>query len=75
MKNSTNQAIAGAYDLYNLMLEIKNGMANGSRRGCTRFTKKQAKEIGIDWSFVEQSVIILGLTMKRDGCKGFLISL
>lgn len=71
---NTNHQVKGASDLYGLMLEIKNGMANGATRGCTWFTKKQAKQIGVQWSFVEQSVEILGLKMERDGRNGFLIS-
>ena len=71
---NTNKQVKGASDLYNLMLEIKIGLPSGSIRGCTWFTKQQAKQIGIQWSFVEQSVHILGLKMVRDGRNGFLIS-
>lgn len=68
-----NSSIQGPADLYDLMLEVKNGCANGSKRGCTWITKKQAKEVGIDWSFVEQSVQILGLKMQRHARFGYSI--
>lgn len=70
----TNHQVNGPSDLYGLMLEIKNGMPGGGTRGCTWITKKQAKLVNIPWSFVEQSVQILGLTMNRDGKLGYLIS-
>ncbi len=69
-----NSSIQGPADLYDLMLEVKNGCKNGSTRGCTWITKKQAKEFGISWKFVQQSVQILGLKMNRDGRFGYLIS-
>jgi|APGre2960657404_1045060.scaffolds.fasta_scaffold188526_2 hypothetical protein len=72
--NGNNSKIEGPTDLYELMLEVKNGMANGCIRGCTWITKKQAKQVGIKWSFVEQSAEILGLSLKRHGKIGYMIS-
>ena len=69
-----NSKIEGPADLYDLMLEVKNGIPGGGTRGCTWFTKKQAKQVGIKWSFVEQSVQVLGLALKRHGNSGYLIS-
>jgi hypothetical protein len=72
--NGNNPKIGGPSDLYRLMLEVKNGMANGSSRGCTWVTKKQAKQVGIKWSFVEQATEVLGLSLKRHGKIGYMIS-
>lgn len=69
-----NHSIKGASDLYNEMLEVKNGMPNGCIRGFTSITKKQAKEIGIKWSFVENSAAILGLKIEKHGKYGYSIS-
>lgn len=70
-----NSEIKGASDLYNLMLEVKNGRPQGGTRGCIIFSKKQAKQLGIEWSFVENSATLLGLKVVRDGRWGYNISL
>ena len=70
---NNNNAIKGASDLYSLMLEIKNGTPS-SGRGCTHITKKQAKELGIKWSFVENSCKLLNLELTRHGNYGFSIA-
>ena len=72
--NGNNNQVLGPSDLYGLMLEVKNGMANGCIRGCTWITKKQAKQVGIEWSFVEQSAQILGLKLERHARYGYMIS-
>ena len=71
---NTNRNVQGPADLYDQMLEVKNGCANGMIRGCTWLTKKQAKAVGIKWDFVEQSAALLGLQVKRHGSDGYLIS-
>lgn len=74
MATGHNHYIKGASDLYALMLEVKNGMPNGGIRGFVHITKKQAKECGIEWSFVENSVQILGLQIERHARLGYSIS-
>jgi hypothetical protein len=71
---TTNHTINGAADLYEQMLEIKNGRADGGSRGCTWITKKQARALGIEWSFVESATNLLGLQINRDGRMGYQIS-
>ena len=69
MNPKINHSINGASDLYEQMIEVKNG-----RRGFTHISKKQAKEINIDWSFVEQAAELLGLNITRRATKGYSIS-
>lgn len=71
-----NQSVKGPADLYDQMLEVKNGdMVSKGRRGFTHITKKQAKACGIEWSFVEQSCQILGLKLQRHARMGYIIIL
>ena len=74
MMNKANWKIKGPSDLYDILLTIKNGLPGGGQVGCTWITKKQCKETGIEWSFVQNSVHILGLKMNRQGPLGYLIS-
>lgn len=67
--------LQGPADLYEQLLALKNGFANGCTLGCYSITKKQAKAAGIDWTFVVSSVEILGLKMEnRHGMHGHIIS-
>lgn len=75
MTARNNNEVKGASDLYNLMLEVKNGMPNGGKRGMIAFTKTQAEALKIEWSFVENSAKILGLKCERHGKYGYSISL
>ena len=60
------EKLAGPSDLYAAMLTVKNGFGNGvTKLGCYVLTKKQAKNAGIEWSFVEQSAQILGLSITN----------
>lgn len=70
-----NRSVAGPADLYEQLLEVKNGRPNGGKRGFTYITKKQAKACGIEWSFVEQSCQILELKLERHARLGYSISL
>lgn len=74
-RSGNNPDIKGASDLYNLMLEVKNGMPNGGKRGSVWITKKQAKLLGIEWSFVENSAKLLGLKIGQQGTLGYAISM
>lgn len=65
----SNQNIKGASDLYNLMVEVKNGT-----RGCIVFSKKECKALNMTWGFVEKSALVLGLTINKAGVHGFNIS-
>ena len=57
-------------DIYAQMLEIKDG-----RRGCMTVTKKDAKKVGVAWSFIENAALILGMEVRQNGRLGYLISL
>lgn len=70
-----NHLVNGPADLYDQMLEVKNGRPDGGKRGFTHITKKQAKAWGIEWSFVEQACQILGLNLHRHARLGYSISL
>lgn len=73
MKAVINNGIQGPSDLYDQMLEVKNGRPDGGTRGFTHITKKQAKSCGIEWSFVEMSCQILGLKLQRHASLGYSI--
>lgn len=75
MTRATNHRIKGASDLYNQMLEVKNGIPGGGIRGFTYISKKQCRELGIEWSFVENSAKLLGLTVRRYAKLGYTIQL
>lgn len=67
--------LQGPADLYDQLLGLKNGFADGSTLGCYSITKGQAKAAGVEWSFVVQSVGVLGLEMSnRHGRHGHSIS-
>lgn len=70
-----NQAVNGPTDLYDQMLEVKNGRPGGGTRGFTHITKKQAKSCGIEWVFVECACQILGLKLERHAHLGYSIHL
>jgi hypothetical protein len=63
-----NSNIKGASDLYEQLIEVKNGS-----RGCVVFSKKQAKELRMTWSFVEKSAQVLGLVISKAGQYGYNI--
>ena len=73
MSRATNPSIHGASDLYQQMLEVKNGMPAGGTRGFTYISKKQCRELGIEWGFVENSAQILGLVVERHARFGYSI--
>lgn len=69
-------SLQGPADLYEQLLALKHGFANGSKLGHYSITKKQAKDAGIEWSFVIDSAAILGLKVEnRHGRHGHSISL
>jgi len=74
MTRATNPHIKGASDLYTEMLEVKNGTPEGGTRGFTYISKKQCGELGIAWSFVENSAEMLGLVIERHARLGYMIS-
>ena len=69
--------LQGPVDLYRVLLTIKNGFANGKATlGCYAITKAEAKRAGIKWSFVINSVEVLGLKIEnRHGRHGHMISI
>lgn len=69
----SNPRIKGFADLYDEMLECKNGIKGGGTRGHTCISKKQAKELGIEWGAIEAAVSLLGLRMTRHASKGYSI--
>lgn len=69
-----NSKIQGASDLYFEMVRVKN--TEYKVGGCipqTWITKKQCKDVGISWGFVEKSAEILGLKIEKNGRNGFSI--
>ena len=73
MTRATNPSIEGSSDLYQQMLEVKNGTPTGGTRGFTYISKKQCGELGIAWSFVENSAQLLGLAIERHARLGYMI--
>lgn len=70
-KMITASDLSGPADLYEVLLNIKNKAV-----GCFTLTKKQAKQAGIEWSFVENACKILGLKLSnKTGRLGHNISL
>ena len=69
--------LQGPVDLYRALLTIKHGFANGkSTLGCYAITKAEAKRAGIEWSFVINSVEVLGLKIENcHGRHGHMISI
>jgi hypothetical protein len=68
--------LQGPADLYDQLLAIKNGFADGSKLGHYSITKQQAKAAGIPWTCVTGSCEILGLKIvNRHGRRGHAISL
>lgn len=61
--------INGAADLYDALIEMKNT----DNIKAVSFTKAKAKKAGIDWSFVEDAALILGLKIIKSG-HGYLIA-
>jgi hypothetical protein len=63
LNTTTVQKIEGPADFYAAMLEVKNGGAK------LALYKKEAKEVGVEWSFIEQAAAILGLGLVKSSNK------
>jgi hypothetical protein len=62
----TAENLQGPAALYEQLLALKTGFTNGALPpGHYSITKAQAKAAGIEWSFVVQSVEVLGLQMSN----------
>lgn len=72
--NRTNNKIGGASDLYFELERVSKAERKvGGSIPCVHITKKQCKDLKIDWDFVEKSAQILGLEIVRAASCGYSI--